>query len=355
MPLIQSYAIWNNKGGVGKSTLGFHIAARYAQLNPGSRVLVVDMCPQANVSMMLLGGGVAGEAALLQHCGGPTPHTVVGYVGTVLAAGPGAPLPNPTTHLIQVATSNPEIPSNVYLLCGDGNLEPMAPAINAAAAAPPLIPGSNPWRWVHQVIRNLLSTLDQVDHGPWVVFVDTNPSFSVYTEVAVSSADRLIVPVNADDSSRVAASAMFVLLHGMTPPHPMYGSWTYAAKAEASGLSRPLLHLIVGNRLTQYVGAATAFQALSDATADELFRQYQANPARFTSRTVPVTSVAEFREAYSRPLRDFNTVGVVAAHNGLPLSALRQQHYPVHGGRVRVNMRDVTLCQKALDAIVAQL
>ena len=44
----ERYAIWNNKGGVGKSTLAFHLASAYADKNPDQRVLIVDMCPQAN-------------------------------------------------------------------------------------------------------------------------------------------------------------------------------------------------------------------------------------------------------------------------------------------------------------------
>lgn len=355
MPIVNSYAIWNNKGGVGKSTIGFHLASRFAEINPSYRVLVIDMCPQANISMMLLGGGIRGEACVVDACVAPMPSTVVGYLGQVLSSGPGAPLPHPGYFLKKVSDFNQAIPKNLYLMCGDGNLEPMVPAINAAAAAHPLLPGANPWLWVHMVMRNLLSTLDVVENAPWTVFIDTNPSFGVYTEIAVSAAERLIVPVNADDSSRVAASAMFMLLHGMSPPHPIYGAWTYAAKADNFGVRRPLLHMIVGNRLTQYVGAATAFQALSDATADELYRQYLFNPARFTGRSVSINNISEFRGAYSKPLRDFNTVGVVAAHNGCPLSFLRQQHYSVHGGSVRVNMRDVRLCQSALDEIVAVL
>jgi cellulose biosynthesis protein BcsQ len=58
MSVIRSYAVWNNKGGVGKSTITFHVAARYAEKNPDKRVLVIDLCPQSNSSMMLLGGGV---------------------------------------------------------------------------------------------------------------------------------------------------------------------------------------------------------------------------------------------------------------------------------------------------------
>ena len=54
MPLKESYVIWNNKGGVGKSTLTFHIASHYSRRNPTEKVLVIDLCPQANVSMALL-------------------------------------------------------------------------------------------------------------------------------------------------------------------------------------------------------------------------------------------------------------------------------------------------------------
>lgn len=60
MPVINSYALWNNKGGVGKSTITFHLAVRYAELNPDKKVMVIDLCPQANSSMMLLGGGEIG-------------------------------------------------------------------------------------------------------------------------------------------------------------------------------------------------------------------------------------------------------------------------------------------------------
>ena len=48
MALIQNYEIWNNNGGVGKSTITFHIASRYAEMHPQEDVIVIDMCPQAN-------------------------------------------------------------------------------------------------------------------------------------------------------------------------------------------------------------------------------------------------------------------------------------------------------------------
>lgn len=356
MSIINTYGIWNNKGGVGKSTITFHLAARYAELNQDKNVLVIDLCPQANASMMLLGGGNAGENAVLTYCTSATPKTVVGYLSTVISNGSGAPLPNPMDFLVDVSGTNSKLTNNLYLMCGDGNLEPMAPAINAAAAAPALTPQAQPWRWIHLIFRQLMQNLaQQSPDRDWMVFVDTNPSFSIYTELAVSAVDRLITPVNADDSSRVATNAMFILLHGQTPAHPIYGSWTFAARASQLGVPVPTIHLVVGNRLTQYGGAAAAFGALSDATANALWAAYQQHPQYFTSRPIPPQSLNEFRDKYSVPLRDFNTAGVVAAHLGYRLSQMRGGDYSVHGGTVQINRERVEECLRALDSVLKEL
>ena len=356
MAVLNRYGIWNNKGGVGKSTIAFHLAARYAEQHPTHNVLVIDLCPQANVSMMLLGGGTTGEAAVLSYCTAATPKTVVGYLSTVIAGGSGAPLPNPMNFLVKVRATNKHLTDNIFLLCGDGNLEPMAPAINGAAAAPALTPASQPWKWIHLIFRRFIDDLS-TRHASrdWIVFVDTNPSFSIYTELAVSAVDRIITPVNADDSSRVATNAMFILLHGQTPPHPIYGSWTFAAKASQQGVPVPKIHVVVGNRLTQYGGASAAFAALSDATADTLWSAFSQHPSYFTARPTPPKTRANFRQKYSVPLRDFNTAGVVAAHLGHRLSRMQGGHYPVHGGTVQINRDRVDECLAAIDNVLTQL
>jgi cellulose biosynthesis protein BcsQ len=353
MQTIDRYVIWNNKGGVGKSTITFHVASRYAQRHPDKMVLVIDLCPQANSSMMLLGGGINGETHVLNLCTLPTPRTVVGYMSTVIAGGAGAPLPPPLQFLSQVNSVNPSMPANLALLCGDGNLEPMAPAVSGAANAPPLTPAIQPWKWVHLIFREMIrSFAAQYPDKDVTVFIDTNPSFSIYTELAISAGDKLIVPVNADDSSRVATNALFILLHGQNPPHPIYGSWTYAAKAASHGMVVPQIHVIVGNRLTQYDGAATAFSALSDATATTLYQAYQAAPGYFTNRGHTANTIADFRQTYSVALRDFNTAGVVSAHLGTPLSHLSGGYYAVHGSSVQINNDRVAECMRAVDSLV---
>jgi cellulose biosynthesis protein BcsQ len=110
----KSYVIWNNKGGVGKSTITFHIACVYAEKNPERDVVVIDMCPQANCSTMLLGGGRSGENTLQELIALDTPKTVVGYITDVII---GEKRDN-KDYLINVHEKNSKLPSNAYLLSG---------------------------------------------------------------------------------------------------------------------------------------------------------------------------------------------------------------------------------------------
>ena len=51
---------------------------------------------------------------------------------------------------------NKGAPDNLYLLCGDGNMEPMAPAINEAASAKALTPNAQPWKWIIEIFKNFI-------------------------------------------------------------------------------------------------------------------------------------------------------------------------------------------------------
>ena len=45
---METVAVFNHKGGAGKTSLSFHLAWHYAQL--GKRTLIVDLDPQGNIS-----------------------------------------------------------------------------------------------------------------------------------------------------------------------------------------------------------------------------------------------------------------------------------------------------------------
>ena len=51
---MRRIIFWNNKGGTGKTSLAFQIICEYALKNPTKKVLAVDVCPQANLSELLL-------------------------------------------------------------------------------------------------------------------------------------------------------------------------------------------------------------------------------------------------------------------------------------------------------------
>ncbi len=347
---MEAYAIWNNKGGTGKSTITFHIASRFAQKNPDRNVLVVDLCPQANASMLLLGGGIAGENRVLELCSKATPQSVVGYISDAIL---NRKTPDLASYSIAVQKSNDQMPANLHLLSGDGNLELLAGALNDEANRTPFPGLPDPWRWVHEIFTRLT---DDLADKPWTVFFDTNPSFSVYTELAICGATRLLVPVNADDSSRVAVKALFALLYGTVPAHPFFGGYTFAAKVHSRTMNIPKVHLAIGNRFTQYKGAAAAFAAFSEATADQLWGEYSANPLRFAPRASKPTDRASFLQDYVGELRDFNTAGVVAAHHGSPLSKMRQDYYSVHNDpEVKVNRQQINAGLDAIDKVVARL
>lgn len=49
---MKSIAFFNNKGGVGKATLVYHLA--WMMADQGIKTLVVDLDPQANLTAMFL-------------------------------------------------------------------------------------------------------------------------------------------------------------------------------------------------------------------------------------------------------------------------------------------------------------
>ena len=81
---IEIYAFYNNKGGVGKTTLCSNAATVYAKDNPDTQVLVIDMCPQANVSQFLLGGGKQGYSINQRIQSSASRKNIVGFIDWLL-------------------------------------------------------------------------------------------------------------------------------------------------------------------------------------------------------------------------------------------------------------------------------
>ena len=347
----KSYVIWNNKGGVGKSTITFHIASMYAEKNQDRNVVLIDMCPQANSSMMLMGGGTDAESLLQELIMGDIPKTVVGYLTDSV-------LKNDTNdvnkYLIKLNESNPCLSQNLFLMSGDGNLELIAPLLAERADATPLSSTDSPWVEIHSIIKKL--TKRTIFDKPTTFFVDTNPSFSIYTQIAILSGEKLLVPINADDSSIYAISGLFNLIWGTEKSHPVYGKYTFAAKVDNFQIERPKIALLLGNRFTQKKGAAQAFKALSNEAVSKMFVEYKKNKSRFVNGDQHDYNQEQFENAYSCELRDFNSAGVVAANLGLPLSKMLDRgKYQLYGEDIQINKKQRELCHEVIEKLVEKL
>lgn len=346
----QSYVIWNNKGGVGKSTITFHVACEYAEKNLDRDVIVVDMCLQANSSSMLMGGGKDSEEKLQNLISEKEPKSIVGYITEATLKG-DADIKRYTTKLKDI---NENVSDNLYLISGDGNLELIAPLLSERADATPLSASDNPWINIHSIIKNLTKkTLNE--KRPCTFFIDTNPSFAIYTQIAIVGGEKLLVPINADDSSIFAITGLFNLIWGNSVTHPVYGKYTFASKAERHQLSLPKIHLLLGNRFTQKKGAAQAFKVLSNEAINKMYDEFIKSSDKFETPSKVIKSLEDFEKAYSIELRDFNSAGVVAANQGIPLSKMKKNVYTVYNEEIQVAKDQREKCKEAIEKVVSRL
>jgi chromosome partitioning protein len=159
------WAVFNQKGGVGKSTIVCNLAAVSAR--EGRRTLVVDLDPQANASHYLLGSDL--EAA--------DPNLVRFFEQTL-----GFNLFREGAKGFIHHTRF----DNLHLMPSDIDLEGLQAKLEAK----------------HKIYK-LREALDEVD-GYDEIFLDTPPAFNVYTLSALIAADRCLIPFDCDDFSRRA-------------------------------------------------------------------------------------------------------------------------------------------------------
>lgn len=330
------YAVWNNKGGVGKSYLTFQVAAEYARIHPLKKVIVVDLCPQANSSSMLLGGMLTGESNLNRiHYANPR-LTISGYVEDRILS----PYVNPQTgarYAVQVRPLNDPIPQNLFLIVGDEQLEIQSSRVSAATNPGP----QEAWRivhtWISDLIRDIVASWNNADH---TVFIDCNPSFSIYTELALSASDRLIVPFSADGSSKRAVRAVLALVYGVAR-QPGQQQSEFFLNSRRFRMALPTLYMYVGNRLTQSnQTSAAAFKSVVNEIGEEIYAVWQANANLFCvhpgGALIP-TSKRVFKQMFQYEVNDANTASVVSGTCGIPISGLTSGHRNVLGKNVMVN------------------
>lgn len=173
--------IFNQKGGVGKSTITCNLAAISA--DKGLRTLVVDLDPQSNSTQYLLGRNSA-------HF---TP-TIADYFNQVLGFRFNASQANQFIHATAL--------KNLFILPASPDLEFVLTKLN------------------HQKIYKLRSLLDKIDRFD-NIFIDTPPAMNFFTQSALIAADSCLIPFDCDLFSR---SAIYHLFRGVSAIRENYNA-----------------------------------------------------------------------------------------------------------------------------------
>ncbi|RWX51839.1 CobQ/CobB/MinD/ParA nucleotide binding domain-containing protein [Candidatus Electrothrix marina] len=348
------YAIWNNKGGVGKSYLTFQLASEYARQNPSKKVLVADLCPQANSSSMLLGGMTEGEKILTQiHTSKPR-CTISGYIEDRILS-PYVSPQSGASYITNVAQYNNRVPSNLYLVVGDERLEMQASKVTGATFPGP----QEAWRIVHLWVRDLIADiLTSWNNEDSCVFIDCNPSFSIYTELALTAADRLIIPFSADGSSKRAVKAVLSLVYGRVR-HQGDPQSDYYLNSDRYKMALPSIYMYVGNRLTQMNhSSASAFKTVVNEISEEIWSVWQSSPQSFyihPNGAPTPNSKRTFKAMFQYEVNDANTASVVSGALGIPIASLTAGPKNVAGRSIKVNQSQLEKQVPNITQLVQQI
>jgi cellulose biosynthesis protein BcsQ len=188
-------AIFNHKGGVGKTTLTFNIASQLAAM--GKRVLLVDADPQCNLTAYAIDGEVLDD--LLDHSDDRTGQTLWSAV---------KPIFDGVGNLRKIDAI--ELRRNLFLLPGDIRLSDFEAELNEF------------WRECFQRKRRgfigttaLSSLVNEIcqDEDIDFVFYDSGPNIGALNRIILLDCDFFIVPAAYDLFSVRALKTLGRTLH----------------------------------------------------------------------------------------------------------------------------------------------
>jgi chromosome partitioning protein len=176
---MKTIAFFNNKGGVGKTTLLYHTAWMFAEM--GLRTVVVDLDPQSNLTSMFLE-----EDRLEELWNGPAQHhTVVAAVAPLLEEGTGD-VQAPHLEVIR---------RNLALVPGDLGLARMEDELSAQWSI--CLDGKAKAFRVTASFHRVVS-LAAKEFKADVALLDVGPNLGALNRCGVIAADHVVVPLVPD-------------------------------------------------------------------------------------------------------------------------------------------------------------
>jgi hypothetical protein len=208
------------------------------------------------------------------------------------------------------------------------------------------------WKQVLLWIRDLTTALStKSGDRPSLFVIDCNPSFAIFTQLALVASDHVVVPFTADDSSRRAVENVVTLLYGFTEAADVapYTKISFAKKAKEEGVPVPSLHTFVSNRVTKYEGKPSkAFNAMIKAMKATIDKIHMKHREVFSSPGSKPSLTFLF-------VPDYHSASIVAASTGTPLHKLTAGPKDFGGERVQINPTPLSDYREKLIEVVKRL
>ena len=219
----KKLVFFNNKGGVGKTTLAFNTAVKFAK--KGYKTVLVDLDPQCNLSELVLGN------IFVDNLFSDSQKTIYDVVGSLVSA---------TGDINQnIAFTNTSY-KNLSILPGSLKLslfeELLVNNFNSAMS------GQEAGYTITSAISRFLSHKglnEEID----IFIIDTSPSLSVLNKTILLDTDYFITPMKPDNFSLMGIENLGNILEKWKR------QWKVGAKALAVNTSIPSQNLLSGEGL----------------------------------------------------------------------------------------------------------
>lgn len=301
----SSYAVSNLRGGVGKTSLTFNLAY---EMSMRHRVLLTDVCPQANLTEIILGEEDAAatiyqglQPKILGPAFGQAPEDMAFKVGT------------------QIQSFNRG--KGCFFIAGDAELYSFPSSLYQQLQV------ANT-RSDKRIVKNLLDSLkDLIDseakkYGCEKTIIDTSPFYAGATHLAWHAVDALIVPVRVDEHSVESLGLLFGML---SDKNRDFLQWEERA----------------GNAGTTKIAAVVMTMAgaksQKEATPDAASRMYIQRALETAEKYPQLFDSGNVSDSFVIT-DDFMSAGRISGAKSIPISELKVgSFHSVDGKRLQVN------------------
>src|ERR1022692_1578717 len=194
--MAKLISVFNNKGGVGKSTICWNLADALGRR--GKRILLIDFDPQCNLSIAMLGEDLFVKT--LPTLNVPYGTTIRAFLQRFLQNTGGEEIflhRGPMVNSGSLFNAEPRTSQNVALIAGDFWLNVYADSLNVGAD---LLTGTGLSRYV--ALQKIIAAAEQKNDGSFdFVIIDLPPSFGALVRAAFYSSDYYVVPCTSDNFS----------------------------------------------------------------------------------------------------------------------------------------------------------